>query len=960
MSQSLEKLMRLLTEIFQLDQAELDFGIYRIMNHKRAVIETFITADLPKAIAAELGRGALANQSQAAQELKNVAEQIAKTLGKDALDADGNLAPAYQGTPLGKKYQDLKAKTAGGRDREALEASIYNHLHTFFSRYYQDGDFISKRRYSKRQKYAVPYNGEEVYLYWANNDQYYVKTAEHFRDYTYTSRGITVHFKLRAANVEQNDVKGDRRFFVPRVKETEWKEDRGELVIPFEYRPLTEQEEIRYGKRDQQDAINSEALTEIPKRLTKAEGALTALTAEHHKISDGAAVTLLEHHLRQYTRRNTSDFFIHKDLKGFLSGELDFYLKNEVLSLDEMEAAGQERTEGWLQIMSVIKAIGGHIIDFLDQIESFQKTLWEKRKFITETQYCITLDRVDERFHGDIAACEPQWVEWKELFQIDEEQGDLFTSGKSKAGKRVAFLKAHPTLVLDTKHFDTDFVDRLISSIDHLDDMTDGLLVHSENLQALNLLLERYREQVRCTYIDPPFNTDDSQFAFKDTYRNSTWLSLMDDRLRAGARFLMPDGTIYVHLDHNSNFYGRFLLNTSLGGECLLNEVIWRIGWVSGYKTAADRYVRNHETIFVYGRQPQPYFNKDKARIPYKAFDEGTISEHLARIKKAWGLSGLSPLRLKMVFKDADDNVYKTGLTEKDGAYNIEDTWNCNEYEELHSNKIKRNAAEYTPHGSEITQKPEQLLRRAIEVSSKEGDTVLDYFAGSGTTPAVAKKLNRRFVAIEMGSYFDTDMLWRMKQVLFGRQVGISKQSGYKGGGLFKYVRLESYEDALNNIEFDDATGQHALGFDDYLLKYILRWETRQSETLLNVEKLARPFSYKLHVHANGETQEKIADIPETFNYLLGLQVRTRRAHDDDGRRYLVYTGQIDHRQVVVIWRETEGWQKADLERDKKFVAEQKLTEGADEIFVNGDSFIPNAKALEPVLKGRLFAPVEV
>jgi len=125
------------------------------------------------------------------------------------------------------------------------------------------------------------------------------------------------------------------------------------------------------------------------------------------------------------------------------------------------------------------------------------------------------------------------------------------------------------------------------------------------------------------------------------------------------------------------------------------------------------------------------------------------------------------------------------------------------------------------------------------------------------------------------------------------------------------------------------------------------------------VEKLARPFSYKLHVHEDGQTREKIADIPETFNYLLGLRVQTQQAHDDDGRRYLVYRGRIDHRQIVVIWRETEGWQKADLERDKKFVAAQKLTEGADEVFVNGDSFIPNAKALEPVFKARMFAPVE-
>jgi adenine-specific DNA-methyltransferase len=139
----------------------------------------------------------------------------------------------------------------------------------------------------------------------------------------------------------------------------------------------------------------------------------------------------------------------------------------------------------------------------------------------------------------------------------------------------------------------------------------------------------------------------------------------------------------------------------------------------------------------------------------------------------------------------------------------------------------------------------------------------------------------------------------------------------------------------------------------------MLKWETRASETLLNVENLARPFHYRLHIHGNGQTRERIVDIPETFNYLLGLHVQTRRVYDDGGRRYLVYRGRIDHRNIAVIWRETGGWQKADYERDRQFLAEQRLSEGADEVFVNGDSFIAGARALEPIFNARMFAPVE-
>ncbi|GLW60405.1 hypothetical protein Hthe01_07540 [Hydrogenophilus thermoluteolus] len=952
-----KKFQGLLRQLFEFECADLDFGVYRIMNHKRQVIERWITEDLPKAIKEELNRGTLAEQQQARQALEEARRKVIETLGEEALDAEGNLAEQYRNTKVGQEYLEAFAKATHAQPAEALEAQVYNHLYTFFSRYYQDGDFISKRRYSKKERYAIPYNGEEVYLYWANHDQYYVKTAEHFTDYTWKApNGVTVHLKLQAADVEVNNIKGEKRFFLPVLDGITWDAEARTLTIPFQYRPLTEQEKITYAEK--QEKILEKALEAIPAQLKGNAEALAALTAERRRDAQGNSVSCLEHHLRQYTARNTRDFFIHKDLKGFLSRELDFYLKNEVLNLDELEAAGEDLAEGWCQLMRLIKRIGGHIIDFLAQIEDFQKALWEKKKFITETFWCITVGHIPEGFYPEIAANEAQWEEWRDLFHIHELPKDEWSDDLDTEEGRIAFLKAHPTLVLDTRHFSQDFTDRLLASFEDLDEMTDGLLVHSENWQALNLLLEKYRERVRCTYIDPPFNTDDSQFAFKDNYRNSTWLSLMNDRLRMGAPFLTSDGSIYVHLDHNSNFYGRFLLDSIFGSECLLNEVIWRIGWVSGYKTAADRYVRNHETIFVYGRQSQPYFNKNKARIPYTSFSEDTIRSEVESIKRTWGLSGLSPLRLKLTFIDAEGRVYKIGLTEKEGAYNVEDTWNCNEYEELHSNKIKRNVAEYTPHGSEITQKPEQLLRRVIEVSSEKGGIILDFFAGSGTTPAVAKKLGRRFVAVEMGSYFDTDMLWRMKKVLFGTQVGISKQCGYKGGGIVKVIRLESYEDALNNITFDEESGQKALDLfgDEYLLRYMLKWESKKSETFLDVEKLQAPFSYKLRIHRSGETREQPVDLPETFAYLIGLDVEKRQVLHDGGRRYLVHRGTTrDGRRVAVIWRETQGWTQADYERDARFVAEQGLTKGADEVFVNGDSYIEGARSLDGLFKARLF-----
>ena len=488
------KFQSLLRELFQFDCADLDFGIYRIMNHKRNAIEKFIAEQLPGAVADELNRGPLAQQVQADAALEQAQQQVESSLGEGAIDADGQLADTYRNTPLGRSYLEAKAQAAdGSRSRAAVEADIYNHLYTFFSRYYQDGDFISKRRYARNERYAIPYNGEEVHLYWANRDQYYVKTTEHFYNYDWNAPGgVAVRFRVKAADVEQNNVKGDKRFFIPLVAETKWDADALTVTIPFEYRPLTPSEQVRYGNSNQQDKIIAASREALPNQLHEATEAIAALTGERRRKEKGESISHLEHHLRQYTRRNNSDFFIHKDLRGFLSRELDFYLKNEVLNLDDVANAGLDMVEGWFQQMRLIKAIGSQIIDFLAQIEGFQKRLWEKRKFVTETQYCITLGSIDPSFYPDIANNAAQWDEWRELYGID---GNDWSD---------PFLQAHPTLVVDTVHFGTAFADRLLASFNNLDGMTDGLLIHSENWQALRSLRERYLGQLKCIHIDPP------------------------------------------------------------------------------------------------------------------------------------------------------------------------------------------------------------------------------------------------------------------------------------------------------------------------------------------------------------------------------------------------------------------------------------------------------------------------
>ena len=337
-------------------------------------------------------------------------------------------------------------------------------------------------------------------------------------------------------------------------------------------------------------------------------------------------------------------------------------------------------------------------------------------------------------------------------------------------------------------------------------------------------------------------NTDTDGFLYKDGYQHSSWLAMMESQVQASRELLASDGTFYAHIDYNEKENLKLLLDKYLQ---YITEIIWRIGWVSGYKSAANKFIRNHDTIYQYSKSDSPLFIK--TYIPYPQ-----------------------------------------GYTRRDGSlptgqgYPLEDTWNCSEMDQLHSIQIISFSKEKVGNQA-LTQKNENLIGRMLVSSSSPGDTVLDYFLGSGTTAAAAHKMGRRYIGIEIGQQFFEFALPRMKRVLYGDPYGISSELDWKGGGAFKYLRLESYEDALDSIEFDQPTDQLRLPelSDEYLLRYMLSWETRNSDTLLNPAKLTTPFSYRLLVHANGETRERTVDLAETFNPGSAHPRRPRSPQDD-------------------------------------------------------------------------------
>jgi adenine-specific DNA-methyltransferase len=174
-SEKLIRFISLLEGIFELDKADLDFGIYRILNIRKDEIMQFLSEGLPKKVQDALSPFA-ADTGKATERIAAIEKQAAE------LGIEINASPK-----LAEEYARLRSQLAAGTDLSSLETDVYSALYSFFNRYYDDGDFISKRRY-KEGVYAIPYEGEEVKLYWANADQYFIKTAENFRDYTFYRR----------------------------------------------------------------------------------------------------------------------------------------------------------------------------------------------------------------------------------------------------------------------------------------------------------------------------------------------------------------------------------------------------------------------------------------------------------------------------------------------------------------------------------------------------------------------------------------------------------------------------------------------------------------------------------------------------------------------------------------------------------------------------------------------------
>jgi adenine-specific DNA-methyltransferase len=971
--ESLQKFKTLLKEIFQFEASDLDFGIYKILNHKRDQIENFIENRLPQIVEEAFKKHKMNVIQDLEKEFQKVKDELKSTLGENAFTPSGDIDEGFKNTPIAKRYLDLKKQKEEAEKIDEIKKQVFNDLYNFFSRYYEDGDFVPQYRYSmKSHKYAIPYNGEEVTLYWANKDQYYTKTGLLFRDYTFKVGNYKVIFRVVEAKEElgSNKATKERFFVLDDNNPLELKEK--ELIVRFQYRELADEEVKKYdveggSNTSKQEKINEFSFNSIVKEIANVNKEILMYLQENKNDKP-----LLKYHLDRFSAKNTKDYFIHKNLKKFLSEQLDYYIKSEVLDLETLEE--EKYLEKHITRAKTVKEIGESIIDFLSQIEDFQKRLWEKKKFVITTEYVITLDRIKkwagvkflEEIINDILNNQEQLNEWKELgFGEIKSREDLLE-------KEDMIDIEYKKLPVDTKYFSEEFKEKLLENITQnvdLDDALDGLLIKSENWQALNTILNKYREKVQTIYIDPPFNKEqDADYLYNVKYKDSTWISMLENRLSLARELLNEKGSIFVRCDYNGNMYVRLLMNEIFGEENFRNEIkIAKSKEFYKTMTHIKKFSEEAESLFFFSKTDKLKFNpvyrrKDKPS-KYEPFlpteDKNYQDLRIINGKEYW-----SPKGRKWGIKQEEIDRYL-----REGRLKFEDgKWYLYTYEE----PLKDVWIDYQGYSKTWgfnTENSEIFIKRVAESTSNENDLVMDFFLGSGTTTAVAHKLRRKWIGIEMGEHFYTVILPRMKKVLAYDKSGISKEKDVNekynektAGGFFKYQILEQYEDTLDNIEIKENQEMLNLFKDEYLLKYFLDYETRESPYLLNIEYLKNPFAYKLKVNLSevGEPEEKVVDIPETFNYLIGLKTKKVKFRSYNGKKYMFILGEKENKTYAIVWRYyDDAWTEEDFKQDKEFVKKELLDWSPQVVYINGQSiltpdfgkFIVDVNYIEPEFK---------
>ncbi|MBH0273940.1 site-specific DNA-methyltransferase [Helicobacter pylori] len=663
-----------------------------------------------------------------------------------------NLMKAKSQYYQSKKQELKKLIDSKCQNNNDLKEELFDKLYSFFKRYFSANGGIyfndtplydSLYTKSGYEKCSLK---KDTALFYKTKDLYYVKSETNYKDFCFELENILFNFDTSLLESKKYNEKVDLIFD---LKDTDTKTNTLNFSVSLSSKGAqTKTNEILKDCFNQGVKLDEEV-------LKKAFG--------------------------KFKKQGSMDYFIHKNALGFLKEQLDLYLFEYLFK--EMTAFDAKR----LNEINIIKEVALQVIVLVSEFENELCKIWNKPRFVLNSHFIVSLDKLKAKNYDlnkitNHKNYPKQVKEWQDLnLKITDN------------------LLENEFLPLDTIYF-KDLEEEIKNLFS--ENEINGTLIKSENYQALNSLKNRYKEAIDCIYIDPPFNTG-SDFAYIDRFQDSTWLSLMHNRLQLAYDFLSPQGSFYLHLDNNANYLGRMLLNDIFGKENFRNEIIWY--YSNKMANSGNSFAKNTETILNYSKDEEYIFYRQKE----------PRSEPVL-LSKREGRDGKN-----MRARDENGKV----IYELSHERYVDTLWNIAIIGSTSTERVKS--------GENLTQKPEKLLERVIKASSNENSIVCDFFAGSGTTCAVAHKMKRKYIGVEMGEHFESVILPRLKKVIGGFKSGATKE--FNGGGVVKVYALESYEEILRKIKYED--NDKPLAYDEQYSDLV---ERKEHSYTLNVEALEK------------------------------------------------------------------------------------------------------------------------
>ncbi|MFH0947494.1 MAG: site-specific DNA-methyltransferase [Elusimicrobiota bacterium] len=789
---------------------------------------------------------------------------------------------------------------------------LFDKLHSFFSRYFtESGSIYFNSTPFHNNIYEKVYTDEkDVILFWKTQMLYYVKTDRIFRSMPVEIDGLKFYFDASKMENKKANEKRSLIFEMDKVRE-----DRTIVFV------------VAYSERG---------------RITKQDEILKALKQKGITIKEEQ----LEKAFRVFEKQSEVDFFINKNARAFL--EEQFKLWSYQYFWDGAKEWGANRVNE----LQILKQIAFKIIDFISQFEDELVKIWNKPKFVKNSNYVITLDRILSACHSRESGNPDSLIEKIKKHKNYPQQ--------LKEWEELGIDKDNSKAPIDTKYF-KDLELEILFLFDDLDNQLDGWLIKSENYQALNTILPKFKEKVQTIYIDPPFNLDSSdQFLYRTNYKDSNWATLLENRLKLAKNVLDKKGSIFVRCDYNGNWIVRCLLDEIFKNN-FNNEII--VGKTSGKKKTGLSLSYTKDSVFFYSKNEDcKLYENSKSTQKYDFYLEiqkvleKNNPDNLNKIKeiiednvfwldlghrpgerlsnKSRKLCGIEfdPPKGRHWIKTQEklNKLFKIGKAriknKKSGEvyYSEEDITKENIDDNNLVIQVFLDEEIITDNWSDIngysqtndfqTENSEILLHRITETSTDKQDIIFDFFLGSGTTTAVSHKLGRRWLGVEMGEHFYSVILPRMKKVLAYDKGGISKDvKDYQGGGFFKYYELEQYEETLANCKYQDgdlfnkksekAYQEYVFMKDEKMLKS-LEIDYRNNKVKVELTKLYpnTPSASQPPLLQKGN----IIDIAETLSNLTGKWIKKISSDEvefADGTK--INTKNLDYKIIKpLIWWE--------------------------------------------------------